>query len=90
MTFNPTIVDFNNTFTTGYTILPSILELTNGLNKLFIFLIILSIGLIASFIIEIYIDYRLNLLEKTFFDIKKVYQKDEGLSKRLRRLEKRF
>ena len=61
MTFNP-YIDFNNTIP----ILPSVLEITDRLNKLFIFLIIISIGLIASFVIEIYIDYRLKRIERCF------------------------
>jgi len=53
-----------------------VLELTNRLNKLFIFLVIISLGLIASLIIEIYIDYRLRKVE-TFYTKKFIKRTDK-------------
>jgi len=49
---------------TSYYKLPSMLDITDMLNKLFILSIIIAIGLIVSWIIQIYIDYRLRLVEK--------------------------
>lgn len=46
--------------------IPMMIELTNSLNKLFILLLLVIIGLIVSFIIEIWIEYRLRLIEIHF------------------------